>query len=81
MIKQKHVENAQEFFIFLADLYRNTKIMEYLKIEKAKDDFVPLIKRTTNLALSRGGVKFFKSKILFLFEMLLDAFVWSTLKA
>ena len=80
MIKQKHVENAQEFFIFLADLYRNTKIMEYLKIEKAKDDFVPLIKRTTNLALSGGWVKFFKSKILFLFEMLLDAFVWSTLK-
>jgi len=28
--------------------------MEYLKIEKAKDDFVPLIKRTTNLALQGG---------------------------
>ena len=54
--------------------------MEYLKIEKAKDDFVPLIMRTTNLAL-QGGIKFFKSKILFLFEMPLNAFVWSTLKA
>jgi 8-oxo-dGTP pyrophosphatase MutT (NUDIX family) len=39
-----------------------------------------LILRTANLASSRGGIKFFKSKILFLFEMPLDAFVWSTLK-
>ena len=38
-----------------------------------------LIKRTANLAL-QDGVKFFKSKILFLFEMPLDAFVWSTFK-
>jgi len=45
----------------------------YLKY-KALGDFSViismLIKRTTNLAPSRGWVKFFKSKILFLFEML-----------
>ncbi|WP_292319724.1 nitroreductase family protein [Caldisphaera sp.] len=52
LIKQKHVEDAQEFFIFLADLYRNSKIMEYIKIDRAKDDFVPLIFSTIDAALA-----------------------------
>lgn len=52
LIKQKHVYDAQEFFVFIADLYRNTKLMEYLKMDKAKDDFVPLIFAAIDAALA-----------------------------
>ncbi|AFZ70081.1 nitroreductase [Caldisphaera lagunensis DSM 15908] len=52
LIRQKHVEEAQEFFIFLADLYRNTALMKHLKINRAKDDFVPLIFAAIDAALA-----------------------------
>ncbi|MFP3228302.1 MAG: hypothetical protein RXQ71_05880 [Caldisphaera sp.] len=53
------------------NIYRSLKI--FSDTDKYGGDLLNVgvvIMRTTNLAPSRGGVKFFKSKILFLFEML-----------